>query len=139
MWGGVVVVVGSKVQVAVPGRGGTDSRYSAREETAGRSRRPSRGDPGFEPPVENGCPSSLKLGKAGAGSQCSSREETDGVGGHRSLSARGGELLRIRAVTHSPKPVASAPRRPSSASPAHPRSSTMTEDLEKKKCQSKVA
>ena len=45
---------GAAVQAAV--QGGTGSRCSAREETAGRSRRPPRGDPGFELPVENGCP-----------------------------------------------------------------------------------
>ena len=84
--------------------------------------------------LKTAAPSSPRLGKAGAGSQWSSREETDGVGGHR--SARGGELLRrIHAVTLSPKPAAPALRRPSSASPARGlRSSTMTENMEMKKC-----
>ena len=63
--------------------------------------------------LKTAAPSSPKLGKAGAGSQWSSREETDGVGGHR--SARGGELLRrIHAVTRgsrrSPPPPRSAGR-----------------------------
>ena len=59
MWGegevGGLGVGGAKVQAAVLGRGGTGCRCSAREETAGRSRWPLRGDPGFEPPVENSC------------------------------------------------------------------------------------
>ena len=60
--------------------------------------------------LKTAAPSSLKLGKAGAGSQWSSREEidSDGVGGH--CSARGRELLRrIHAITRSLKPAASAP------------------------------
>ena len=86
--------------------------------------------------LKTAAPSSPTLGKAGADSQWSSREETNSVSSRR-RRWRSSQRARRRALAPHPrphplaKPAAPALRRPSSASPARLRPFAMTENLEK--------
>ena len=121
-WGG-----GAKVLAAV--RRGTGSRCSARERRPPSGRSAANQDSNHR--LKTAAPSSPKLGKAGAGSQWSSHEETDSVGGHRRDARR--RALAPHPLCH---PLAEprsfrAPQAVERLAGPQPE----VENLEKKKCQ----